>query len=613
MSWTSHPTVRPSPQFRALLAALLLLAGFPGRAQAGLVVLDVDPYPNSTGAPWVPRIEADFNLPVDPQTVNPLTYHTRGQQTGPVFGAYSFLSGQRTVRFDPFESPYDRFGAGELIEVTLGRSLRSVGGETMLMPVTWHFRALAQSGTGQFHITQEVNTGYGTVAVEAGRLNQDERLDLVAVTLQGKITVLINTTPRGERLQTYESHAFLIGQVFSSVLLRDLSGDGILDIAVADQQANLIRVGRNTGHGTQYEWSAWPSGDHPQRLASGDLNGDGFDDLVFPCQYAGEVGVMLGAGDCFFSPPATYPVGEWPIDVVVRDLDFDGDLDLVVSNELSEEIIILRNADPSAPPEQMFEALPAVPLAAPVGIVVDDLDGDRLPDLAVATENNAHVAVFTMLPGCQLAPVRLYPTGGVPGDRLRGLTALDFDGDGDVDIGVTNSDANAWVLMANDGRGGLAPAIQRPTSERPLQPMAADLDGDGCVDLAVPARQIGNVRLYYNPPAFAAAGKAAGEGPGQPGGGDATGASARVPLIVSPNPFRDTVRLTLRAAPAGRLQILDAAGRLVRGFAGAGAGAGQAQFIWDGCDAAGRPVPPGAYFARTGMPRESGALIIRLR
>jgi hypothetical protein len=600
MSWKRCIVARP------LLAACLLLAAGPmvSPALGSLVVQDVAPYPNSVGAVWVPRIEADFNLPIDPQSVNLLTYNTRGQRTGPVGGEFSFLSGQRTVRFDPFESPYGRFDAGELVEVTLGQSLRSVSGEPMLMPVTWEFRTLAQTGSGQFNVSQDQNTGYGTVAVEAGYLDSDDRIDLVVVTLRGDIRVLKNTTPPGERVQTYESHSFPIGENFSSVLLRDLSGDGLLDIAASDQQADLIRVGHNLGDGTQYEWSTWPTCSHPQRLAAGDLNGDGFEDLVFPCQYAAQVSVMLGVGDCLFEPPVTYPVGEWPIDVVVRDLDLDGDLDMVVSNELSQQITILRNLDPTAPPEEMFEVLPSLSLTAPVGIVVDDLNGDHLPDIAVATVDSARVGFLQMLPDCQLAPVRLYPTGGGPTEKLRGLATLDYDGDGDLDLGVTNSDANVWVLMENDGTGALAPSTQRPTADRPIQPMAADLDRDGCVDFVVPTRQVGKVRLYYNLPVPAATGEPLPQSGATP---------APVLLAAYPNPFRDNVRLTMNGAPAGRLEIVDASGRLVRAFDAARQGAGGASFEWDGRDNVGRPVPPGAYFARTGTPLQGRAILIRLR
>ena len=84
-------------------------------------------------------------------------------------------------------------------------------------------------------------------------------------------------------------------------------------------------------------------------------------------------------------------------------------------------------------------------------------------------------------------------------------------------------------------------------------------------------------------------------------------------LTIHPNPFRDTVHLTLRGEVGPRVEILDAAGRLVRGFSTAGHSAQEQRFVWDGRDDAGRLVAPGVYFVRTGTPVEGRAVLIRLR
>ncbi len=568
-------------------------------AQATLYVLHVEPHPNAIGEVWTPRAEARFSQPIAPAWVTPESFSMRGQRTGPVTGEFSFSSDLRTVRLDPFAATVDRFDAGELVEVTLGMALRSMTGDTMQKPVSWHFRTLAQAGTGTFTETQSPYVGYGTLAVEGGRLNDDELLDVVAVTLQGRVKIFLNTSPPGQFPQSYEAHDLWVGAGNSSVLLRDFSGDGLLDIAVAEQDANEVHIGRNMGNGRDYEWTTLPTCDHPQRLASGDLNGDGIEDLVFPCQYSAQLSVQLGLGDCFFGDPAWYSVGEWPIDVALRDLDVDGDLDVVVSNELSQTISILRNRDPLADPGLMFQVLPVVPLTAPVGILVEDLDGDFFPDIAVATRDSARVAVYRMLPDCQLAAPRLFPTGGGPDEKLRGLAALDFDGDGDLDVAVTNSDAGKLVLMENDGSGALTPRVERNTGIRPILPMAADLDRNGTVDLVVPTRETGQIRIFYNLPDPSATG-----GP-MP--------APAVSLAVRPNPSQDTAHLTLRGALGNRVEIVDAAGRLVRSFSTAGRAAQEQCIVWDGRDDAGRLVAPGVYFVRTGTPMQGRAGIVRLR
>lgn len=71
-------------------------------------------------------------------------------------------------------------------------------------------------------------------------------------------------------------------------------------------------------------------------------------------------------------------------------------------------------------------------------------------------------------------------------------------------------------------------------------------------------------------------------------------------LQVLPNPFNPstTIRFELPAAGQVRLAVYDVAGRLVRTLVDDFHPAGADEAVWDGCDAAGRNMPSGTYFAR---------------
>ncbi len=71
-------------------------------------------------------------------------------------------------------------------------------------------------------------------------------------------------------------------------------------------------------------------------------------------------------------------------------------------------------------------------------------------------------------------------------------------------------------------------------------------------------------------------------------------------LAAWPNPARAGCRFafTLARAGAGALEVFDARGRRVRRVAGGPFAEGPNAARWDGRDAAGRPAPPGVYFAR---------------
>lgn len=418
-------------------------------------------------------------------------------------------------------------------------------------------------------------------------LNGDGRLDLACPHIIGLVSVYINTSPPEGRPLSFEEHELWIGDSFSTVLLKDVDNDGLKDLIAADQDDDLIRVGRNLGDGTAYDWSTIPTCNHPQRLRSGDFDGDGNTDLVYPCQYDENLQVLLGDGQGGFAGPVSFPVlGGWAIDMEARDLDLDGDLDFVITNELSEELMVMRNDGPGLPIEDQFTLTCTVPMTANFGIAVEDFDGDRRPDVAVATQDNATIAFCRMLPGCLLDDPVSFMTGWHPDHKLRAVVSLDYDADGDFDVAVTNSDFSRWRIMANDGTGQFAARPDRGTSDRPILPLAVDLDGDGTTDVAIPSRVAGAVDIFLGQQ----------DPTGVPDDVPDTGAPTAA-FAAGPNPFHDRVTFRMDAGVTGRLEIYGPTGRLQKSFDLHG-DAGSQLRVWDGRDRAGRDVPAGVYQVR---------------
>ena len=126
--------------------------------------------------------------------------------------------------------------------------------------------------------------------------------------------------------------------------------------------------------------------------------------------------------------------------------------------------------------------------AAPSHFAAGDFNGDRKPDIAAALGERDAVAVL-------LGDGRggLRPAAGSPfaaGDAPHLLALGDFDGDGKLDAAASSHDSNAVVVLLGDGTGGLRPAPGSPfTAVTEVHPhnhglIAADLDGDGALDLA---------------------------------------------------------------------------------------------------------------------------------
>ncbi len=571
---------------------LVALAGVAGLGSAPLAqlfeVVNVTPTPNQPGVGWGITLSIQFTHPVNPSTIDNTSIQLVGAFTGRVPLNFSLSSDESRVT--AYLSPSDpvRFSADESVEVRITRAVESAAGDTLETPWNYHLRTYTVHGTGYFEDHLTLVPGYGAVSVEAGDLNGDGLFDLATPHINGRLTIFLNTSPPEGRPLSFTEHTFWIGSSLSTVLLKDLDNDGLKDVIVADQDADLLRIGINLGDGTDYSWSTLPTCNHPQRLRSGDFDGDGNTDLVFPCQYDENLYVLLGDGLGGFEDPVVFPVlGGWAIDMEARDLDLDGDLDLVITNELSEELIVMRNGGPGLPLAERFSVTSTMPLTAALGIAVEDYDGDGRPDVAAGTLNNASVAVCRMLPGCRLADPVLYMTGWSHSHKLRAVVSLDYDGDGDHDLAVVNSDFSRWRLMNNDGSGVFSARSDDEAPERPILPLAGDFDGDGTVDIAIPGRVSGELRIFLGR-----------QDPADIAENEPWSQEEPAAFTAGPNPFQDRVIFRLAGGASGRLEVYSPTGRLQTSFQVESRGGHPQQIVWDGRDQAGRDTPAGVYQVR---------------
>jgi hypothetical protein len=73
----------------------------------------------------------------------------------------------------------------------------------------------------------------------------------------------------------------------------DLNGDGKIDLAVANSQANTVSVLLNQGGGVFAPKVDYATGLQPQAVAVGDVSGDGRADLVTSNYSANTLSVLL--------------------------------------------------------------------------------------------------------------------------------------------------------------------------------------------------------------------------------------------------------------------------------------------------------------------------------
>jgi uncharacterized protein (DUF2141 family) len=262
-----------------------------------------------------------------------------------------------------------------------------------------------------------------------------------------------------------------------------------------------------------------------QSSITADFNGDGKLDLA---NIAGDnalstsLVVYLGNGDGTFQNPVTYPITQEASTqslaaLAVGDFSGDGKLDLaiVVNNcspgsgqycsALGSVAILLGNGDGT-----FQQPVNVGTHYAPDSIVAADFNGDGLLDIAVTDSSsllsgypaNASIAVLLGNGDGSFQPYVEFPAP----NAHRGLVAADFNGDGHIDLASLGypdgSYPNSIYSFLGNGDGTFQPYQVVTTGFYPQAIAVADLNGDGKLDLVVPnyCAKVNQCDYYNNVP-----------------------------------------------------------------------------------------------------------------
>lgn len=304
----------------------------------------------------------------------------------------------------------------------------------------------------------------------------------------------------------------------------DLDGDGRGDLATS-----IALAGRSRGDGT-FEVILDPHLPFDIIFPSiADFDGDGSPDVGFTRRKSTAQCKGLGAGA--FGPPEEVPLtGQYPYFAATRDLDGDGRADLISADIDASTLTILRGAAgaPTLEAEPRFEDL-----GEATGAALLDLDGEGSLDLVLARSRQPSLVAFpgAARPGLRAQPgfeaalaetpgaletvdwnldgspelivaepvagrVSLLGWAPATGQGPRGssveaeggpaaLVPVRLEAGGPLEILVPCPRAGVVRRLEDDGSGRLAAGPSISSIHAPHAVCAADLDGDGALDLAV--------------------------------------------------------------------------------------------------------------------------------
>jgi hypothetical protein len=270
----------------------------------------------------------------------------------------------------------------------------------------------------------------------------------------------------------------------------DLNGDGIADLAVANEISDNISILINQGNSTFLPVVNIPITYSPSSIIIGDFNADSKNDLVLTCGGYDYILILLGKGDGTFNPPVKYKTddGNWeqymPITLIAGDFNKDGKNDLAVGNHQHNKISIFAgvgNGTFQAPAEHLVGQQPYMYIRS---ITKGDFNNDGKLDIAVANQGTDNISVLLGNGNGTFNTAVSY----VAGDMPRGITAGDFNKDGKIDLAVSNYSSHNLSVFIGNGDGTFKAAVNYAVGTDPVGIANNDFNGDGKVDLIVTNR-----------------------------------------------------------------------------------------------------------------------------
>ena len=286
----------------------------------------------------------------------------------------------------------------------------------------------------------------------------------------------------------FNQASFPTGLFPHGMAIADMNGDGRADVVVANTDGPSVSVLLGQTDGTLGSKTDFPLQDSPLVLVAGDFNGDAKIDVAVTA--GNGVEVLLGNGDGTLGAPVTYPSTNAPVLLAVADFNHDGKLDLVTGGSCGNTCgfvsVLLGDGDGT------FQAGTSISAGGvPSAFTVSDLNGDGIPDLALANMVTDSVVggtpgVVSILLGNGDGSFKT-PVNYDSGTNIAGIAAGDVTGDKVPDLIVTHFSNDDMTMMKGNGDGTFQPEQQSSTdtSLASAEVQLLDLNRDGKLDLVM--------------------------------------------------------------------------------------------------------------------------------
>jgi hypothetical protein len=424
-------------------------------------------------------------------------------------------------------------------------------------------------------VTYPVGANTFPSALAMGDLDGDGYVDIVTSNAGPNEPAILLNKKNGTfgTASLYDGNAH---SVLQDVAVGAITKDGRPDVVVLDYGGTLSLMYNMRGGLTQsVQYSV---DDKAVAVKLGDVDKDGYLDAVtaslgrsgpFPTNI-GMVNVLLNTKRNTFGLATPYPTSAFgsPYDLDLGDVNGDGYLDIVTAFQEGTVGVAFNKKDGTFASFTVYSTGSAT---HPENVLLSDVNKDGALDILATDRTRDIVEVFLNKTDGTFGTVSAYPMGS--NSRPEGFAAADIDGDGYVDIVTANIGTNTIGISRNQRDGTFAPVVLLSTGSgsQPTDVALSDVNKDGKLDIVV-TNYNSTIGIFLNTTVLAT---------------QAGAAFTHVQATVYPNPARHAATLQGALANAS-VKVYNMLGNLV---------------LTTQADAVGRAtlaLPAGLYLVRNG-------------
>ncbi|MFI5452295.1 FG-GAP-like repeat-containing protein [Pedobacter sp. UC225_61] len=325
-----------------------------------------------------------------------------------------------------------------------------------------------------------------------GDINQDGKPDLLLPNQSGKVSRISVLLNNGNLTFRPPFHITTSGGVATDVFLSDVDGNGLIDLVTENKTNNYALVLQNMGAiNGHLDFKPFNVGTNLAQIALkvADIDGDGKPDLVVADNNFKQLSIYLNTTPTIYPPtiismnPSSGKVGD---DIVITGENFSTDK--------------LQNA-------VYFGATQAVVKAATSTSLTVTVPAGANNELLTVTNVGNGLTAYSLKPfgltfangaGASFGIPKKYNNVGL---NPSSIALGDVNGDGFPDLVTTDLSTNELSLSINDGAGDFSirlPILFSAAFTDATYVKLGDLDGDGKLDIAVSDTQYNLIYVFHN-------------------------------------------------------------------------------------------------------------------